>query len=141
LTLTAKQKKVVNIGGIVWKVLSAAALVILFIITTSGNLAASSTIREETIKSHTASIAILLPRVTQIENILSERKSLLDNLEKYLEKGEKTLDEVQKTLNLQNVMLAEMQNELKNTQKMRDKFWSIDWADMQRRIIRLEDRR
>lgn len=138
--LTAKQKKMLSIGGIVWKILSAVALIFLFVITTSGDIAANNALEKENINNNTTWISKTEPKIVEIEKELIKDAEILHGMLKYFDENRAMLHGFQTMLMTQSISIVELQSQLKTSAENQDRFWKKDWTELQFRLNRIEDK-
>lgn len=140
MALTSKQKKVITIIGHVWKVLSAVAIVFIFVITTSGNIGATAADLQNTIKNHSIFIEESSPKMLEFEKTINIHDLFFSNIQQVLEEQKKINHDFQITLTEQVKLSALIQQQLQQDLENKKKFWSIDWKALQDRLERIENK-
>lgn len=119
MKLNTKQKKFFEIAGIIWKIASAIALIILFSITTSLNYAESNANDKLVIELHSKDLINLQTEVKENKN---EIKNIND------------------ILNEQMKLTAKIDKHLEYQKENIHKFWETDWKNLESRLIRIEEK-
>lgn len=119
MKLNTKQKKFVEIAGIIWKIVSAIALIVLFSITTSLNYAESNANDKLVIELHSKDLINLQATskeqkedIKNINSILNEQIKITARIDKYLEYQQQSIH----------------------------KFWETDWKNLESRLVRIEEK-
>lgn len=119
MKLNTKQKKFVEIAGIIWKIVSSIALIILFSITTSLNYAESNANDKLVIELHSKDLINLQTTskeqkedIKNINSILNEQIKITARIDKYLEYQQQSIH----------------------------KFWETDWKNLESRLVRIEEK-
>lgn len=140
MAFSSNQKKWIAIGGGIWKVISSLAVLFLFVITITSNFSVASTTTDFNINDHSKVLLEIKPRIEQLKTTSDRHESILQQLREVNIETKVDAEELKQSVQFIRESLVSIQATLANQSNNIQKFWAVDWKDLQNRLDRIESK-
>jgi len=129
-------EKVKNMLGLIWKIVSSAVIVIMFVFTFFSDARISSAKETRDILELKTGIVEIIPKIVFLEKQASERGVTLSTILLYFQENKATLKEIQTAVGEQSILASELKVKIDQQDRNDDKFDKI----LNDRLERIENK-